>query len=117
MTIRWLSIQVSPTHVQKTTESLIRSSLTTFDLLFALSGVVCRARELKIVVDDFLLMRRQFRGEAGFLLQGPLVGESISDLLRQQKTQDSLIRKVFYLCTSRRGTMGRIPVEIFKCQK
>ena len=46
--------------------------------------MVGRARELKIVVDDFLFMRRQFGGEAGFLFEGPLVGESISDLGKNQ---------------------------------
>ena len=72
-------------YVYKTCQSITYAALgfITLNLLFALSGVVGRARELKIVVDDFLFMRRQFGGEAGFLLQRPLVGESISDLQKQ----------------------------------
>ena len=47
--------------------------------------MVGRSGELKIVVDDFLFVRRQFGGQAGFLLQRPLVRESISDLAKWKR--------------------------------
>jgi len=43
-------------------------ALRIFDFLFALPRVVGGSGELKIVVDDFLFVRRQFGGQAGFLL-------------------------------------------------